>query len=121
MTIRGPCARRVVHCTIRSIDGWQVTGENWCRKPQRTCPRDPGEGYEKCHTICHQEGHAEEVALRLAGPRIAAGGAVAIIEGHSHACKSCQEALFAAGVTWLRIEPDRGPIASLVPLQGPRR
>ena len=71
-------------------------GENWCENPQTVCPRSPGEDYAKCKSVCRQEGHAEVVALRMAGAK--ATNARAYIEGHTYACQSCQEALFAAGV-----------------------
>lgn len=92
----GPCAKARVTCTLTLPDGGTVVGENWCANPQPVCPRLPGEDYTKCETICQQEGHAEQVAVRLAGPR--AVGAVAVLRGHGYACRACQEALFGAGV-----------------------
>jgi deoxycytidylate deaminase len=97
----GPCAKQTVRCTLVTPDGEHIPGENWCANPQPTCPRDPGEGYEKCRSVCAQEGHAEQVAVRLAGDR--AKGARAYIEGHTYACMNCQHALFAAGVVSLSI------------------
>lgn len=82
-------------------DGQTFIGENWCANPQPVCPREPGEDYTKCVTICQQEGHAESVAVRLAG-ELARGG-YALLRGHSYACQSCQEKLFAAGVLWLGV------------------
>lgn len=92
----GPCAKLVVRCTIVTRHGAHHVGENDCVRPQRICPRLPGEGYDKCKSICQQQGHAEEVALRSAGA--AATGARAYIEGHTHVCRNCQEVLTAAGV-----------------------
>jgi deoxycytidylate deaminase len=92
----GPCAKTTVRCTLVLSGGGRIVGENWCANPQPSCPREADEGYEKCKTICQQEGHAEQVALRLAGER--AAGAHAYLEGHTYACQACQEALFAAGV-----------------------
>lgn len=101
----GPCAKVTVRCTLVTPSGEQFVGENWCHNPQTVCPRAPGEGYEKCLSICLQEGHAEVVALRLAGPK--ALGARAYVEGHTHACRNCQEELFARGVRSLTIgEPE---------------
>ena len=94
----GPCAKKEVKCFI--IKGKRVfTGTNECRNPQAFCPREPGEGYEKCKTICKQVGHAEEVALDAAGKH--ANGSRAFIQGIGHYCKSCQTKLFAAGVKTL--------------------
>lgn len=97
------CAKATVTCTLVSPDGWRFVGWNACANPQTTCPRQPGEGYDKCVNICRQEGHAEEVALRHAGEY--AAGARAYIEGISHACRNCQEVLTAAGVKSFTIGP----------------
>lgn len=99
----GPCAKAVVICTLVLPDGQHVVGQNWCANPQSVCPRLPGEGYAKCWTVCQQSGHAEEVAVRLAGGY--AAGARAYVEGRTYACRSCQEVLFAAGVRSLTIGP----------------
>lgn len=92
--MNGPCAKTTVKCTIISPSGsW--TGTNACRNPQPTCPRGPGEGYEKCKSICDQIGHAEIVALQAAGE--SARGGVAWVE-YFYVCGSCQKALDEAGV-----------------------
>ncbi len=92
----GPCAKATVRCTLVAADGERIVGENYCESAQPTCPRKPGEDYTKCATICRQAGHAEIVAVRLAGEK--AKGARAYIEGHTYACMNCQHALFGAGV-----------------------
>jgi len=92
----GPCAKTTVGCLIEAPDGQLFAGANLCARPQQSCPREPGEGYEKCTSICGQIGHAEEAALRAAGD--AARGAKAWVYGHTHACRTCQEALYGAGV-----------------------
>lgn len=84
-------------------------GTNDCANPQKTCPRAPGEGYEKCKSICQQEGHAEEVALHNAHmANFDLSGAVAVLYGHTHYCRTCQEALYDAGVSSLRRAPKVG-------------
>lgn len=101
----GPCARRRVQCTIRLPGGHTVVGENSCESPQEACPREPGEGYEKCRTVCKQVGHAELMALSLAELEgFSVAGSSAVVRGHSYACKECQEALFGAGVRWLQVD-----------------
>ena len=97
----GPCAKRTVRCTLVTPSGEQIIGENWCNRPQYVCPRAEGEGYEKCESVCKQVGHAEEVAVMVAGPR--AKGSRAYIENHTYACRECQHALFGAGVISLSI------------------
>ena len=97
----GPCAKATVTCTLILADGRRVVGSNLCLNAQEACPRAPGEDYVKCGTICNQAGHAEIVALMLAGE--AARGSHAFIEGHTYACRPCQEALFGSGVVALTI------------------
>lgn len=99
--MKGPCVKATVRCTLIAPNGERVVGENWCANPQAVCPREPGEDYAKCKTICQQEGHAEQVAVRLAGEL--AKGAHAYLEGHTYACRDCQEALFGAGVAALTV------------------
>ena len=90
------CAKKRVTVFLATEDGRVFLGENVCRNPQTVCPREPGEGYEKCKSICDQIGHAEIAALDAAGD--AAQGATALLVGHHHYCRPCQEALFKAGV-----------------------
>jgi hypothetical protein len=103
------CAKKRVLARIYAPDGRSFTGENVCHNPQTTCPRLPGEGYEKCATICDQPEHAEVAALRLAGD--AARGATVRLWGITHYCRQCQAALFAAGVVALEV-PDGKPLAA---------
>jgi hypothetical protein len=79
-----------------------MVGENLCENPQPVCPREDGEDYTKCKTICRQGGHAELQALDLVGG--VADSGVAVVRGHTYACRECQEALFSAGVLWLRVD-----------------
>ena len=97
----GPCAKQTVKCTIITPEGNRYVGTNACARPQAVCPREPGEGYAKCISICDQKGHAEEQALRAAG--LFAKGAHAYVEGHTWACQNCQIELFNAGIAALTI------------------
>lgn len=81
---------------ITSRAGDVYEGENDCANPQPVCPRLPGEGYEKCRSVCDQAGHAEIEALKKAGA--AAVGATAVIYGHYYACEPCAAALRDAGI-----------------------
>ena len=100
----GPCAKKEVGCVIVAPDGQRFAGANLCFNPQDVCPREPGEGYEKCRSICQQDGHAEMDALRRAGS--AAKGATAWVYGHTHACRDCQEALYGAGVILIGVRDE---------------
>lgn len=100
--MRGPCAKRRVQCLIYPIGMAPIYGENDCANPQTTCPRLPGEGYEKCKTVCQQDGHAELVALRKAKLGDAGSslwGASAHIRGHHWLCEPCGLALKEAGIS----------------------
>jgi hypothetical protein len=97
----GPCAKTQVKATILTDSGLRFTGENSCLTAQARCPRNPGEGYGKCKTVCNQPGHAEEIALEKAG--FHARGADVYLEGIGHYCKECQEKLFAGGIRSLRM------------------
>jgi deoxycytidylate deaminase len=95
------CAKRTVVCVITSSSR-SVVGVNYCRNPQEVCPREPGEGYEKCKSICDQVGHAEEDALAQAkATGMELRGAVAEISGHEYACSDCQRQLYDAGIKWI--------------------
>lgn len=105
--MRGPCAKRRVVCIIYPRGQAPIRGENDCANPQLTCPRLPGEGYEKCKTVCQQAGHAETEAVRKAIEWGAAlDGAKAEIGGHYWICEPCGRALLNAGITDVRIIAD---------------
>jgi len=93
------CAKKRVTCIIVSPSGKHYVGENSCRNSQTKCPREPGEDYAKCITICQQAGHAEMMAIDLAGSD--ATNAIVYLIGHDHYCRNCQIDLFNAGVQYL--------------------
>jgi hypothetical protein len=103
--VTGPCAKRQVLCTIFARSGAVVRGENACATPQPTCPREAGEGYEKCKAVCGQGDHAERDAIakaRAAG--IDLRGAHAALTGHYWMCEPCGRALHDAGVVTITVE-----------------
>lgn len=91
------CSKKIVRCTIITKEGHTFSGENFCLKPQKICPREDGEGYEKCRSICMQPDHAEIDALH-ASQGADLRGAIAIISGIDYMCRPCAKALSAAGV-----------------------
>lgn len=106
----GPCAKQTVACHLFSKDGRIVVGTNACNNPQPDCPRAPGEGYEKCKSVCHQQGHAEEQAVAAARAEgVDLTGAYALITGHTYVCQNCQHTLFGAGVRWIGVNPSPSP------------
>lgn len=97
--MRGPCAKRRVTCILETVGGTTFVGENDCAHPQALCPRAPGEGYEKCRTVCGQAGHAEVEALRQCREAgVDPTGATATLDGHYWICEPCGAALRDAGV-----------------------
>lgn len=104
--MNGPCAKRRVVCIITGENGVEYRGENSCANAQTTCPREPGEGYAKCQSVCGQAGHAEIEALKAAGPN--ARGGIARLWGHYWICEPCGAALRAAGVRSVYIYDDPG-------------
>ena len=101
----GDCAKqRVVAILIpkeynKSIFGNHYShfiGINFCKNPQKVCPRLEGEDYTKCISVCQQTGHAEINVLRAAGEK--AKGSIVILSGHDHCCDSCIAAMNEAGV-----------------------
>lgn len=101
--MRGPCAKRQVRCVIIAANADWFVGENDCANPQAICPREPGEGYAKCQSICQQAGHAEAEAVKAAGD--AAKGGSAQLWGHYWMCEPCGRALRDAGVVSVTVYP----------------
>lgn len=98
------CAKRRVTCVIHAPSGELVAGENWCANPQPACPREEGEGYEKCQSICQQLGHAEETALLAAEELgIDVRGGEALITGHFRVCDTCAKLLRDAGIVKVQV------------------
>jgi deoxycytidylate deaminase len=97
----GPCAKRRTIALLVLPNGRSYVGENTCRNAQPVCPRAPGEGYEKCQTVCKQERHAEVDAIfqarRDSGDEALEGGRMAV--SHHYGCLSCTGALDYHGIT----------------------
>jgi deoxycytidylate deaminase len=91
----GPCAKRRTQAILTGRSGAIYIAENSCLNPQPVCPRLPGEGYEKCKTVCQQVEHAEIQVLAAAGDDAREG---AMTVTHWYACPRCEAACGAAGV-----------------------
>ncbi len=95
------CIKQVVTATIITPAGKRYVGSNYTTKDNGgICPRaemKSGEGYDLCRDICGQIGHAEVIALMIAGDE--ARGSTLYIEGHTYACDSCKKAADIAGIT----------------------
>ena len=98
------CAKKHVECYLVTKTH-VIVGTNACNNPQKVCPREFGEGYDKCASICDQPYHAEMDALTTAEERgIDVRGAIAIVR-HWRCCDSCQRSLRDAGITTTIILP----------------
>lgn len=94
------CAKRRVHALLITPDGTVYHGENSCDRPQRRCPRAPGEDYTKCHTICGQAGHAEARAVAAAEADFQLlRGSRLLLAGHTRICDECSQLLSRHGIT----------------------
>lgn len=87
------CARRTVtaHATVGGVE---YVGTNWCRNPQKVCPRGDvptGVDWWKCEEVCKINGHAEIDLIRRVGGDLK--GADVEICGHHYACDDCLDAL----------------------------
>lgn len=95
------CKKQVVTATIVTADGEKFVGKNWIQNRVEICPRvsagcASGEGYHLCKEVCEQVGHAEIVALSIAGDK--AKGSTLFLEGHTYACDPCKSACHEAGI-----------------------
>ena len=104
----GPCAKRTVTCRIENLhpsgELETVEATNSCANPQAVCPREPGEDYTKCRSICQQSGHAEINALALARKSgIDVRDGQAIVSGHYWICEPCGRALRDAGIAAITV------------------
>jgi len=80
------CAKQEVIAII--VDGEKsYIGSNWCKKPQKVCPRKDGEDYSECKSICNQDNHAEIDALNKVKGKLK--NPILYIIGHSRICKDC--------------------------------
>ena len=89
------CAKAKVTALLIGRSGKWYDGENSCDAPQAVCPRLPGEGYEKCQSVCQQRSHAEVEAIAAAGSD--ACGGIMLVNYH-YCCDACTRACDAAGV-----------------------
>lgn len=90
------CAKRQVAAVLVSRNGHTYRGTNDCAQPQDVCPREPGEGYEKCKSICQQSHHAEVGALKQAA--LSARGGKMLVFNHNYCCQECLDAMAEAGI-----------------------
>jgi len=96
------CAKRVVMAALRTaneVRHHSYLGWNNCRKPQKKCPRLPGEGYAKCASICEQPWHAETDAIyhALADGVDPTGGTLVV---DHEPCQECRDIMNAYKIQW---------------------
>jgi deoxycytidylate deaminase len=95
MSLFGPCAKRRMQAVLTGASGRVYAAENVCLNPQPVCPREPGEGYDKCKSVCQQIGHGEAQVIAAAASD-ARGGRLVI--SHWYACPSCEVLCRAVGI-----------------------
>jgi pyrimidine deaminase RibD-like protein len=96
------CAKKTVVAKVRSTTGKIYYGSNSCVNYVAECPREVGEGYEKCHSVCGQKAHAEVEALKKAGKE-AIGGTLTVY-GHFRICEDCAIMALNYGIAKIIIE-----------------
>jgi len=101
LTKKGRCAKQEVTAIIVNKNGKHYIGSNWCKNPQKVCPRDilkykSGEGYELCKKICKQNSHAEIDACKIAKKE--AKGSTLYLIGHTYCCDNCQKIMKQYGI-----------------------
>lgn len=82
-----------------------VIASNTCNNPQQVCPREDGEDYTKCKTICQQPGHAEIEVLKKIHSTDLTDYDLTII-GHDRMCQDCMNAVADAGVLVIKFKPE---------------
>lgn len=98
------CAKQEVEAVIIGRSGRVYVGWNDCANPQSSCPRGDmpsNVGYHLCKDVCGQYGHAEEMAIKMAGDD-ACGGHLAL-SGHIAVCPRCMAACDAAGIKTIEV------------------
>lgn len=87
-----PCLKREVCAVIINSSGEIVVGQNTITATINKCPREKGEGYDKCLSICKQRAHAEVDAILKAEDRgMDIRGATLYLIGHHRVCNECQQ------------------------------
>lgn len=94
------CAKVVVRATLTTRAGNKYHGENRCNCPQPTCPREPGEGYDKCWLICDQPYHAEGEAIKLANEKNDPVEGAHMVVYHKKICEYCRWSMESLGITY---------------------
>lgn len=101
------CAKRNVIAVLDILDDLYSyhIATNDCNNPQPSCPREDGEDYTKCRTICQQPGHAETELLKLVKGKDLTHSMLTII-GHDRMCPECTNAVADAGIINIRFKPE---------------
>ena len=97
------CAKVRVFAILLTTDGKTYTGSNDVLDRQLVCPREPGEDYAKCLSICRQPGHAEMVAITQAINRGSPIRHGKIFVFGNTPCTGCMEAMTKHQITWTSI------------------
>jgi len=97
--LNNKCAKITVFAKLLLISGEVFEGFNSCACPQKECPRDEDDGYEKCKKICKQTAHAEVNAINAAiNQDLDVVGSTLIVYKHTNICNDCHNYANNAGV-----------------------
>ena len=101
------CAKRNVIAVLQSRNCEEdfLMASNECNNPQDVCPREDGEDYTKCRTICQQSGHAETEVLKLVKSWMDLTYYDLTIIGHDRMCPECTNAIADAGIINITFKP----------------
>lgn len=101
------CAKRLVVAVLVNQAGDVIAVDtNRCANPQPVCPRNEGEGYEKCQSICLQNGHAEVLVItRAVNAGVSLDGVTLFLHGHCAPCSECQRLIDTHKISVVCVTP----------------
>lgn len=104
------CAKRNVIAVLQRRDFEEdlFMASNKCDNPQEVCPREDGEDYTKCRSICQQSGHAEVEVLKLVKSWMDLTYYDLTIIGHDRMCSECTNAVADVGIVNITFKPEHG-------------
>lgn len=102
------CFKREVCAILIDKNGKIAVGQNLISNSEVSeCPREKGENYEKCISICRQEGHAETMVIQNALERnMELKGSILYLIGHNRICDNCQAGCDKHGINVIIVDKE---------------